>query len=122
VESQMAGPCNKCVNVACFGNVGATDPVEEGVGHSRGGSRPNMEMGEVSVMRKLVAATVLGATLAFGAGAAFASDNVDYGAPYQPAQSVSNVSETDSGHSMVAGGDSTTKTVYQQLREENFGR
>lgn len=72
-------------------------------------------------MRKFVAVAVLGATLAFGAGAAFASDNVDYKGPYQPVQIVSNGSGTESGHSMVAGGDSTTPSVYQQLREENFG-
>lgn len=73
-------------------------------------------------MRKFVAMTVLGASLAFGAGAAFASDNVDFRPSYQPMQGVSNVSQIESGRSMVAGGDSTTApTVYQQLREENFG-
>jgi len=72
-------------------------------------------------MRKFMTLTVLGATLTFGAGAAFASDNVDYKGSYQPVQVVSNVSATESG-SMIAGGDSTTApTVYQQLREENFG-
>jgi hypothetical protein len=72
-------------------------------------------------MHKFMAVAVLGATLAFGAGAAFASDNVDYKGPYQPVQIVSNVNETESGHSMVAGEGSTATSVYQKLREENFG-
>ncbi len=74
-------------------------------------------------MQKFVAVAVLGAALAFGAGAAWASDTVDYKPPYQSMQSVSTASQVGSDHSMVAGGDSGTATsVYQQLREENFGR
>lgn len=75
-------------------------------------------------MRKFLAVTVLGASLALGTGAAFASDTVDYNGPHAvpPVQSVSSVSEAGSSQSMVAGGDNGTQTVYQQLREENFGR
>jgi hypothetical protein len=72
-------------------------------------------------MRTFVAVAVLGTTLAFGAGAAFASDTVDYQGPYQPVKIVSSGSGTESDHSMVAGDGGTTPGVYQQLREENFG-
>lgn len=67
-------------------------------------------------MRQFLAVAVLGATLAFGARTAFASDNVDYGVPFQPAQSVI-VTQSESG-SVVAGG-SSAETSVQQLREEN---
>lgn len=70
-------------------------------------------------MRKFLAVAVLGSTLAFGVGTALASDTVDHGIGDQPAQSVS--SESDYGKSVVAGGDNTTQTVYQRLRDENFG-
>lgn len=68
-------------------------------------------------MRQYLAVAVLGATLAFGASTAFASDNVDTGVPFQPAQSVI-VSQSESG-SMVAGGGTSGESVYQMLREEN---
>ncbi len=71
-------------------------------------------------MRKFLAVAILGSTLALGTGAALASDTVDHGIGDQPVQSVSSVA--DFGQSVVAGGDNTTQTVYQRLREENFGR
>ncbi len=81
-------------------------------------------------MRQFLAVAVLGATLAFNASAALAGEKVDYVPSYQPAQSVvqpaqsvSIVSRTGSGVSVVAGGSNTTATdVYRQLREDNRER
>ncbi len=88
-------------------------------------------------MRQFLAVAFLGATLAFGASAAFAfGDKVDYVPSYQPAQSVSIppaqsvstppaqsvsiVSRTSSSVSVVARGRNTTATdVYRQLRDDN---
>jgi hypothetical protein len=77
-------------------------------------------------MRQFLAAAFLGATLAFGASPALASDNVDYVPAYQRAQSNPVVSataiRTDIRGPVVAGGRITATSVYRQLREENFGR
>jgi hypothetical protein len=78
-------------------------------------------------MRQFLTVAFLGATLAFGATAALASDNVDYVPSYQRTQSESVVSRsvirTASRELVVAGGGSVTTTaVYRRQREENFGR
>ncbi len=77
-------------------------------------------------MRQFLAMAFLGATLAFGASAALASDQVDYRPPYKPMQTVSTVSSTatltESDHSMVAGGNTTATDVFRQLRDDNRER
>ena len=78
-------------------------------------------------MRQFLTVVFLGATLAFGATAALASDNVDYVPSYQRTQSESVVSRsvirTASREFVVSGGGSVTTTaVYRRQREENFGR
>ena len=74
-------------------------------------------------MRQVLAVAFLGATLAFGASAAFAyGDKIDYVPSHQPAQSVSIVSpaasQTVSSQSAVAG-NTTATDVYRQLRDDN---
>jgi hypothetical protein len=78
-------------------------------------------------MRQFLVVAVLGASLAFTANTALASDKVDYVPSYQPARSVSVVSgtviRTESRESVVAGGSVITATsVYRQLREDNRER
>ena len=76
-------------------------------------------------MRQFLAVAVLGATMAFSAGAALAGEKVDYTPSFQPAQSVSIVSPTvsqmASSQSAVAGGTTATD-VFRQLRDDNRER
>ena len=63
---------------------------------------------EVNTMQKLLVAAVLGASLAFTAGAAFADDQG--GAPvFEPVQHLTVI--TDSGQSTVAGGYAPVSVV-----------
>ena len=75
-------------------------------------------------MRQFLAVAFLGATLASGASAAFAGDQVDYVPSYQRTQSEPIVSRVvtvvESRESAVAGGSITATSVYRQLRLENI--
>jgi hypothetical protein len=74
-------------------------------------------------MRQLLAVAFLGATLAIGSSAALAGEKVDYRPSFEPAQSVSVVSRTESHESVVAGSRTITATsVFRQLREDNRER
>lgn len=72
-------------------------------------------------MRQFLAVAVLGASLAFFAGAAFASENVDYQPAFQPTQNVAIENRTESVESVVAGGAAPV-SVWSELRYENYGR
>ena len=74
-------------------------------------------------MRQFLAVAFLGATLAFGASAVLADEKVDYRPSFEPAQSVSVVSRTESHESVVAGDSAVTATsAFRQLREDNKER
>jgi hypothetical protein len=75
----------------------------------------------VSTVRKFLTVAVLGASLAFTANAAFASDKVDYRLTFQPTQNVAIVDRTQSVQSLVAG-VAAPMSVWSELRYENFGR
>ena len=72
-------------------------------------------------MRKFLTVVALGASLAFTASTAFASDKVDYKPAFQPTQSVTIVDRTPSVQSVVAG-VAAPMSVWSDLRDENFGR
>jgi hypothetical protein len=72
-------------------------------------------------MRQFLAVTLLGASLAFTAGAAFASDRVDYHPPFQPAQTVATENPVEPVQSTVAG-DAAPQSVYGESRYENYGQ
>ena len=75
-------------------------------------------------MRQFLAVAVLGASLAFTAGAAFASDKVDYKPPFQPTQNVAIVNRTELVQPVLSvfSGVAAPVSVWRDFRYENYGR
>ncbi len=72
-------------------------------------------------MRQFLTVAVLGASLAFTASAALASDKVDYKPAFQPTQNVAIVNRTESVQSVVAG-VAAPMSVWSEWRYDNYGR
>ncbi len=72
-------------------------------------------------MRRFLTVAVLGASLAFTASTAFASEKVDHKPAFQPTQNVAIVDRTQSVQSVVAG-VAAPMSVWSESRYENFGR
>ncbi len=69
-------------------------------------------------MQKILALTFLGASLAFSASAALASESVDYKPAFQPTENVAIVNRTESDQSVTAG-VAAPVSVWSEAREAN---